>query len=146
LFKTPPVRTRSVGGMAPTLNGIGLAVADMATSLTFYRRLGLEFPAGAENDPHAEAELPGGIGLMLDTHASLSSFDPTHTPGGPVKDGASLAFLCADAPEVDSQHADLVAAGHHSVKEPWDAPWGQRYAILRDPDGYQVELFAWLKN
>ena len=29
------------------------------------------------------------------------------------------------------------------MKPPWDAPWGQRYAILHDPDGYQVELFAW---
>jgi catechol 2,3-dioxygenase-like lactoylglutathione lyase family enzyme len=132
--------------MAPTLNGIGLAVADMATSLTFYRRLGLEFPAGAENEPHVEAGLPGGIRLMLDTHALLASFDPDHSSGGPVKDGASLAFLCADSAEVDSQHADLVAAGRTSVKEPWDAPWGQRYAILRDPDGYQVELFAWLKS
>jgi catechol 2,3-dioxygenase-like lactoylglutathione lyase family enzyme len=132
--------------MAPTFNAIGLAVADMATSLTFYRGLGLDFPAGAEKEPHAEAELPGGIRLMLDTHESLASFDPTHSPGGPVKDGASLAFLCADAAEVDSQHAGLVAAGAPSVKEPWDAPWGQRYAILRDPDGYQVELFAWLKS
>jgi catechol 2,3-dioxygenase-like lactoylglutathione lyase family enzyme len=132
--------------MAPSLNGIGLAVADMSTSLTFYRRLGLDFPAGAEDGPHAEAELPGGVRLMLDTHASISSFDPSHKPGGPIKDGASLAFLCADPAEVDSQHADLVAAGHTNVKDPWDAPWGQRYAILRDPDGYQVELFAWTKN
>jgi len=132
--------------MAPSLNGIGLAVADMATSLTFYRRLGLDFPAGAEDGPHAEAELPGGIRLMLDTHTSISSFDPSHKPGGPIKDGASLAFLCADPAEVNSQHADLVAAGHTNVKDPWDAPWGQRYAILRDPDGYQVELFAWTKN
>ena len=132
--------------MAPTLNGIGLAVADMATSLTFYRRLGLDFPAGAENEPHAETELPGGIRLMVDTHTSIASFEPSHTPGGAIKDGPSLAFLCADPAEVDSQHADLVAAGSPSVKEPWDAPWGQRYAILRDPDGYQVELFAWVKN
>jgi catechol 2,3-dioxygenase-like lactoylglutathione lyase family enzyme len=132
--------------MAPTFNGIGLAVADMATSLTFYRRLGLDFPAGAENEPHAETELPGGIRLMLDTHELIVSFDPGHEPGGKIKNGPSLAFLCADPAEVDSQHADLVAAGHTNVKEPWDAPWGQRYAILRDPDGYQVELFAWKKN
>jgi catechol 2,3-dioxygenase-like lactoylglutathione lyase family enzyme len=132
--------------MAPTLNGIGLAVADMATSLTFYRRLGLNFPDGAENEPHTEAELPGGIRLMLDTHELIVSFDPGHIPGGKTKDGPSLAFLCADAAEVDSQHAELVTAGYPTVMEPWDAPWGQRYAIVRDPDGYQVELFAWLKR
>ena len=132
--------------MAPIVNGIGLAVADMSTSLTFYRRLGLDFPAGAEDGPHAEAELPGGLRLMIDTHASIASFDPGHRTGGAVKDGPSLAFLCADPAEVDSVHADLVAAGYPNVKDPWDAFWGQRYAIVRDPDGYQVELFAWLKN
>jgi len=27
-------------------------------------------------------------------------------------------------------------------EEPWDAFWGQRYAIVRDPDGNGVDLFA----
>jgi catechol 2,3-dioxygenase-like lactoylglutathione lyase family enzyme len=38
---------------------IGLVVADMARSLTFYRRLGLEVPAEADTEPHIEAEAPG---------------------------------------------------------------------------------------
>jgi catechol 2,3-dioxygenase-like lactoylglutathione lyase family enzyme len=128
--------------MAPTFNGIGLAAADMAASLAFYRRLGLDLPAEADQEPHAEATLPGGIRLMWDTHASLRGFDPDFTPstGGP-----SLAFLCSDAAEVDRAHDELVEAGASSAKAPWDAPWGQRYAILHDPDGYQVELFAWVK-
>jgi catechol 2,3-dioxygenase-like lactoylglutathione lyase family enzyme len=129
--------------MATTLNGIGLAAADMATSLAFYRRLGLDIPAAADHEPHAEAVLDGGIRLMWDTHAALRAFDPDWTPsaGGP-----SLAFLCEDAAEVDRVHDELVADGSHSVKAPWDAPWGQRYAILHDPDGYQIELFAWVKR
>ncbi|MFF5077445.1 VOC family protein [Actinoplanes sp. NPDC000266] len=126
--------------MAPTFNAIGLAVADMAASLAFYRRLGLEFPPGAENEPHAEATVAGGIRLMWDTHASLQSFDPGHRPGEP---SGGWAFLCADPAEVDSVHAELTAAGHKSVKAPWDAPWGQRYAQVADPDGNVVDLFAW---
>ncbi|WP_030434848.1 VOC family protein [Actinoplanes subtropicus] len=132
--------------MAAMMNAIGLAVADMATSLSFYRRLGLDFPAGAESEPHAEAELPGGVRLMIDTHAEIASFDPDHRPGGAIKDGPSLAFLCADPAEVDTVHADLVAAGYPNVKEPWDAFWGQRYAIVLDPDGYRIELFAPTKS
>jgi catechol 2,3-dioxygenase-like lactoylglutathione lyase family enzyme len=128
--------------MATTLNGIGLAAADMATSLAFYRRLGLDIAAEADHEGHAEAVLPGGIRLMWDTHASLRELFPGWTPttGGP-----SLAFLCEDAAEVDRVHQELVGAGSHNVKSPWDAPWGQRYAILQDADGYQVELFAWVK-
>jgi catechol 2,3-dioxygenase-like lactoylglutathione lyase family enzyme len=142
LFKTRPMREPTVVDMAPTLNGIGLAAADMATSLSFYRRLGLDIPAEADDEPHAEAMLPGGIRLMWDTHAALRGFDPdwTASTGGP-----GLAFLCSDAAEVDRVHDEVVGAGTHSVKEPWDAPWGQRYAIIHDPDGYQIELFAWLK-
>jgi len=143
MFKTSPVTARSVGRMAPTFNAIGLAVADMAASLSFYRRLGLDIPAGADREPHVEVVLPGGIRLMWDTHAALRAFDPDFTPGD--AGGPSLAFLCADAAEVDAVHAALAAAGHPTTKPPWDAEWGQRYAVVRDPDGHSVDLFAWVK-
>lgn len=145
LFKTRPVPRPTVFRMTPTFNAIGLAVADMATSLAFYRRLGLTFPPGAEQEPHVEVELPGGIRLMWDTLALLASFDPGVQPREGAKDGPSLAFLCADPAEVDTVYAELTAAGHTGRKAPWDAEWGQRYALVEDPDGYQVDLFAWVK-
>ena len=83
---------------------------------------------------------------MLDTHELIVSFDPGHKPGGKIKDGPSLAFLCADPAEVDSTHAGLVAAGYRTVKAPWDAPWGPRYAQIADPDGNVVDLFAWPRS
>jgi uncharacterized glyoxalase superfamily protein PhnB len=129
--------------MAPTFNAIGLAAADMATTLDFYRRLGLDIPPGADTEGHVEAVLPGGIRLMWDTVAALREMDPDFTP--PTGSGPSLAFLCADAAEVDDVHAGLVKAGYASHKEPWDAVWGQRYAQVTDPDGNVVDLFAWVK-
>jgi catechol 2,3-dioxygenase-like lactoylglutathione lyase family enzyme len=45
----------------PRLEVFGVVVSDMARSVAFYRRLGLEFPEGAENEPHVEAPLPGGL-------------------------------------------------------------------------------------
>jgi uncharacterized glyoxalase superfamily protein PhnB len=129
--------------MAPTFNAIGTAVADMAATLGFYRRLGLHFPAGAETAPHVETELPGGIRLMFDTFDTIRSFDPDFTP--PTGEGMSLAFLCAGPDEVDRVYADLVAAGYTGAKAPWNADWGQRYAVVEDPDGNGVDLFAPLK-
>jgi predicted enzyme related to lactoylglutathione lyase len=38
--------------------------------------------------------------------------------------------------------AQVPAAGGTVVHEPWDAPWGQRYATVADPDGYRVDLFC----
>ena len=36
----------------------------------------------------------------------------------------------------------LLAAGGRGHLAPWDAFWGQRYAVVLDPDGNVVNLFA----
>jgi catechol 2,3-dioxygenase-like lactoylglutathione lyase family enzyme len=127
--------------MAPTFNAIGLVVADMATSLAFYRELGLDIPAGTDGAPHVDATLPGGLRLMWDTLDTIHAFDPDFAPAkGDAR--ISLAFVCADPAEVDSTYARMVAAGHTGHHEPWDAFWGYRYAVLHDPDGNGVDLFA----
>lgn len=127
--------------MAPTLNGFGLAVADMSRTLAFYRRLGLSFANDADDAPHAEVTLPGGVRLMIDTHETMRSFDPGFSPATGT-DRASLAFECAGPAEVDATHAALTGAGHPSHLDPFDAPWGQRYAVVLDPDGNRVDLYA----
>ena len=33
-------------------------------------------------------------------------------------------------------------AGYIVFKEPWNAPWGQRYAIIKDVDANLISLFA----
>ena len=115
--------------------------SNMAAALTFYRDLGLDLPAGADEAPHAEAELPGGLRLMWDPLDTIRSFDPEYTPPG--GDGrVALAFACAGPEDVDATYDRMVKAGHTGHKAPWDAPWGQRYAILHDPDGNGVDLFA----
>ncbi|WP_030338648.1 VOC family protein [Streptomyces sp. NRRL S-1022] len=120
---------------------IGLVVSDLAASLAFYRRLGLAFPAGAEDQPHVEAELPGGLLLALDTEDTVRSFHPGWQP--PAGTGrVSLAFRCDSPAEVDARYEELLAADHHGELEPWDAFWGQRYATVHDPDGNAVDLFA----
>jgi len=127
--------------MTPTLDLIGIVVADMAASLAFYRRLGLDIPDGVESQPHVEVTLPGGLRLAWDTEEVVRSF----TPGWRPPSGGSrtaLAFRCADAAAVDRTYADLVGAGYAGVSEPFDAPWGQRYAVVHDPDGNAVDLFA----
>ncbi|WEO94537.1 VOC family protein [Streptomyces sp. FXJ1.172] len=120
---------------------IGVVASDLAASLAFYRRLGLAFSPGAEEQPHVEAELPGGLVLALDTEETVRSFHPGWRPpegGGRV----GLAFRCGSPAEVDALYDGLVAAGYHGELKPWDAFWGQRYATVHDPDGNGVDLFA----
>jgi catechol 2,3-dioxygenase-like lactoylglutathione lyase family enzyme len=127
--------------MAPTFDLIGLVVAELPKSLAFYRRLGLDIPAGADTEPHVEVTLPGGLRLAWDPVATIRSFDPDWTP--PTGDSrVGLAFRCDDPADVDRTYADLIDAGYESHKAPWDAFWGQRYATVRDPDGNTVDFFA----
>ncbi|MFI0775069.1 VOC family protein [Streptomyces sp. NPDC021212] len=119
--------------MTPRFDAIGLAVADMAASLAFYRILGLDIPAEADTQPHAEAALPGGLRLMWDA----AETPPAGEPGRLVP-----AFLCDNPAEVDALYEKLTEAGVRGFKEPWDAFWGQRYATVLDPDGNNVGLFA----
>lgn len=43
--------------MNPRLAVIKVVVSDMAASLAFYRRLGIDLPDGADDQPHVEADL-----------------------------------------------------------------------------------------
>ncbi|MBF6355027.1 VOC family protein [Nocardia higoensis] len=127
--------------MTPQLDFLGIITSDMAAALAFYRKLGLEFPADAEEQPHVEATLPGGFRLAFDTEDTVRSFHPEWRPptgGGRI----GLAFRCADAAEVDSVYAELVDAGYTGELKPWNAVWGQRYATVVDPDGNGVDLYA----
>ena len=126
---------------APRLDAFGIVTGDLARSLAFYRALGLDIPADADGAPHVEVDLGGGIRLMFDPVATVRSFDPTWTPptGSPR---VGLAFRCADRTAVDATYDRLLELGATSHKSTWDAEWGQRYAMLRDPDGNGVDLYA----
>lgn len=123
-------------------DAFGLVVADMAASLSFYRRLGVDLPP--EADGHVEGTLPGGIRMMFDTVDVVRSFSEWTPPTGNSR--MSLAFLCDSAEDVDATHGALVAGGAPSHVDPFDAPWGQRYATVLDPDGNPVDLFAPLRD
>jgi catechol 2,3-dioxygenase-like lactoylglutathione lyase family enzyme len=133
----------SVSGMTPQFAVVGLVVDDMAKTLSFYRALGLDIPADADTEPHVAAALPGGLQIMWDTVDTVRSFDPSWSrPTGSHRIG--LAFQCETPADVDRTYRELVDAGYHGHKEPWDAFWGQRYAVVHDPDGNGVDLFCQL--
>jgi uncharacterized glyoxalase superfamily protein PhnB len=121
----------------PDLAAIGIFSADLNRTRAFYALLGVEI---AEGDDHVEATLPSGLRLMFDTEDVMRSFRPewTRTVGTTI----SLAFDCGSPAAVDELYARIVAAGFEGEKEPWDAFWGQRYALLADPGGTEINLFA----
>jgi catechol 2,3-dioxygenase-like lactoylglutathione lyase family enzyme len=123
----------------PLLNAIGIAVSDMARSIAFYRAIGLDVPE-TPDEGHIDSFLPNGVRFMLDSEEVMRSFMPEWQRENGNQLG--IALECASPAEVDEVYARVIAAGFEGEMEPWDAFWGQRYAILVDPDGVQVSLYA----
>lgn len=123
----------------PQLNAIGVVASEMARSIQFYRLLGLDIPQTPE-EGHVDTFLPNGVRFMLDTEDVMRSFDESWTRATGNQIG--IAFECRSPAEVDETYSAVVDAGFHGAKEPWDAFWGQRYAVLEDPDGVEVSLYA----
>ncbi|CDO31735.1 VOC family protein [Mycolicibacterium porcinum] len=127
--------------MALNLNSavIEIVTGDLARSLDFYRLLGLAVPQ--PDGPHVEVALPGGNRLAFDTEEVIAGMHPGWTPpAGPGR--VALAFGLDVPADVDALYERLTAAGHPGTLKPFDAPWGQRYATVEDPDGTSVDLFA----
>lgn len=123
------------------LDALGVVAADLDASLAFYRCLGLEFTAFGEG--HHEATMPNGFRLMIDSVATIESFS-THEPSVGGRNVA-LAFGCDSPAGVDAAFAAVTKAGAAVKEAPFDAPWGQRYATVLDPDQNPVDLYATLK-
>ena len=124
------------------LDLLGIVVRDMVAALKFYRLLGLDIPANMDTEQHVEFVLPGGFRLAWDSLEMIKGIDPGWFE--PVGQRMTLAFKCENPAEVDALYNRVIENGYGSHKEPWDAFWGQRYAVVIDPDGNSIDLFAWV--
>ncbi len=122
------------------IDAIGVASSDFAATAKFYALLGFKFPQFAADAKHLEAvTLPGEVRLMIDDVGLMRDImgvdprPPTHS---------SFAIKCESPARVDEACQRVCDAGYRIEKEPWDAFWGQRYAVVADPDGYMCDLFA----
>ncbi|GED69635.1 glyoxylase [Brevibacillus reuszeri] len=125
--------------MRVKLDMVGIVVADMKKALDFYRLLGLEIPESANEDHHVEVA-GDGVRLAFDTiEIAKSVYGGWEAASG---HRIELAFACDDVDSLNELYATLTAHGYEGHKEPWDAVWGQRYAIVKDPDGNLISLFV----
>jgi uncharacterized glyoxalase superfamily protein PhnB len=117
-----------------------ITVDNMARSLTFYEHLGFTFPPAAFNEVHVEAELKNGL-LIFWNHADVvRQYAPDYHPTAHGRIG--LSFQLDGPGAVDRLCAKLKQLGYQVDRTPWDTPWGHRQAIVYDPDGNSLNLFA----
>jgi catechol 2,3-dioxygenase-like lactoylglutathione lyase family enzyme len=128
--------------MSLQLQTIGVIVKDLKRTLTFYRTLGLPIAPDAHDETNLDVDLPNGVTLGFLTEAAARQADATFKT--PVGAALNLQFQVDSPAEVNTTHARLIAAGYPSHAAPWDAPWGQRFARVVDPDGRIVNVYAHL--
>jgi uncharacterized glyoxalase superfamily protein PhnB len=122
---------------------IGLVVLDIKRSLAFYRHLGLDVADPKGDEAYVEVKA-NGYRISWNSIEMVKKLEPSWVP--PKGHRMELAFLCDSPKEVDTAYANLAKAGYAGHKEPWDAFWGQRYAVVVDPDGNHVSIFAPLQK
>lgn len=110
-----------------SISAITLFTADMARSVDFYRQLGFTLKFGGAGAPFTSFY----IGRQF-LNIALSD--------QPVAGHWGRAIFYTE--EVDALYRHLVGQGLTPEFAPRDAPWGERYFHLRDPDGHELS-FAW---
>lgn len=120
------------------LDMVGIIVADMAAAIKFYEALGFQ-TVGEREAPYVELNNES-LRISLNTKEMIEGiygYLPESTG-----DKIELAFLCETTVEVDQICQRMVDAGYELFKAPWQAFWGQYYAIIRDLDGNLISLFV----
>jgi catechol 2,3-dioxygenase-like lactoylglutathione lyase family enzyme len=143
--------------MTPTaLNNLGLHVADVDRSLTFYRdHVGLEqrMDTGWMDNPELAnvSAMPGAqlriVGLRLPgTEATLSLVQMRgldRTPARPRFQDPGSTHVSLKVDDLDRALERLLAAGYPPLAEParlQRGPTTTRLAFIPDPDGFFLEL------
>lgn len=123
--------------MSRTLHQTYLMVSDLDESRTFYEdALGLDV---AESGDRSVAFETGSCQLKLEADfdaETLSAFG-LEPPGDERGRGVVVVLEVGD---VDAVHESAGAAGADVVFGPTDVDWGRRMFLVRDPDGYVLEV------
>lgn len=112
-------------------------ITDDVDRLTRFYELVTETPAVRPAPVFAELRTATAV-LAIGSTATVAMLGG-HAPRPGRNDSVIIEFLVDD---VDAQFARIRASVADVVLEPTTMPWGNRSAILRDPDGNLVNLFS----
>lgn len=107
------------------LSAVTLATHDMKQAVAFYLALGFQLSYGGPAEAFTSFDMGGTyLNLIADTR-------------GPVMWWGRVIVHVSD---VDAVYRKALAAGYQPEAAPADAPWGERYFHITDPDGHEVSI------
>lgn len=109
------------------MDALTLATHDMARAVAFYRGLGFELDYGGADAAFTSFR----VGRSAHLNLIAAEADRRWAWWG------RAIFFVSD---VDAFHRQAVAAGYAPDFAPRDAPWGERYFHISDPDGHELSF------
>jgi catechol 2,3-dioxygenase-like lactoylglutathione lyase family enzyme len=114
------------------ISALTLVVGDMPRAVGFYMALGFDLLYGGQDAPFSSFRAgPGYLNLQFDAgRAAVPS----------TSDRAIWGRAIFWVDDVDAMHARARQAGFEPLTTPVDAPWGERFFHIRDPDGHELSF------
>ncbi|WOD15116.1 VOC family protein [Paraburkholderia kirstenboschensis] len=107
------------------LSAITLATGNMLEAVRFYEALGFPLKFGGGQAAFTSFAFGGTyLNLIADSRAPVSWW------------GRVIIYVS----DVDAIYRKALAAGFEPSLEPSDAPWGERYFHIADPDGHELSF------
>ncbi|MGA7779510.1 MAG: VOC family protein [Paraburkholderia sp.] len=108
-----------------SLSAITLATHDMARAVPFYEALGFPLQFGGPQETFSSFAFgPSYLNLIADARGSINWW------------GRVIIYVS----DVDALYQKALAAGLQPEFAPSDAPWGERYFHITDPDGHELSF------
>jgi len=121
----------------PGLSQVFLLVSDLGRSRRFYRQLLNREPA-SEDTRHARFDL-GQISLTI--HEDLTAEEVALWKVGPMPERRGWGvYLTFPTDDLEETYRKLSHTGTEVLTTPQATSWGTRMFLVKDPDGYLLEL------
>ena len=110
-----------------SISAVTLLTANMVEAVAFYQVLGFRLLYGGPESAFTSFRVGAGyVNLQLDPAES-----------SPRRIWGRVVFWVDD---VDAMFRRVLAAGFDAETSPADAPWGERYFHIHDPDGHELSF------
>jgi catechol 2,3-dioxygenase-like lactoylglutathione lyase family enzyme len=110
-----------------SISAVTLLTADMASAVAFYAALGFHLLYGGPEAQFTSFRVGAGyLNLQRDTAGRLRS--------------AIWGRVVLWVDDVDAMYQRAIAAGFEPETSPMNAPWGERYFHIHDPDGHELSF------
>ena len=107
------------------ISAVTLATGDMGRALVFYEALGFRLEYGGPDAPFSSLAMQSG-------HINLAD--------RPVKPCGQWERVIIYVSDVDAMYERVLARGLKPESPPRDAPWGERFFHISDPDGHPLSF------